>query len=320
MTNQQPTISIIIPAHNEARYIRQCLESILLQDYPKGHVDIFVVDNDSTDQTAEIIHSFPEVQYLFKKNGPVGAVRNFGANHSNSEYLAFIDSDCVAPPQWLTAATKLLRTDPNLVIGGKCQTAPDASWIENDWILGLNQQKTETMDLLGASIIMPRSSFQTVGGFDETITSGEDTQLAHDLRATGYKVEINQEVNVIHLGNAKTLLEFVRRQAWHSENYLQKLNKSLSDPTFILTIAFSLSLFISFTAALLGNYELSGRVFILSASIPLIFTVKRWKRSNKGISFLVKRIVSLYILDTLYLTGRTYGILISIKNIFSKTS
>jgi glycosyltransferase involved in cell wall biosynthesis len=313
MTDQRTTVSVIIPAHNEDAYIRQCLESIILQDYPEDLIEIIVVDNNSTDSTADVTKSFPQIGYFFKKEGPVGAVRNFGVSHSKGEYLAFIDSDCVAPKNWLTTALQLLKTSSQLVIGGKCQTSSDASWIETDWILGVSEQKTEKLDLLGASIIMSRTSFQDVAGFDETVTSGEDTQLTHELRTKGYKVEINQSVNVVHLGNAKTARDFVRRQAWHSENYLQKLSKSLSDPTFILTIAFLLSFFISLTAALLGYYQLGGGALIVSASLPLIFTLKRWKRSGKNIFFLIRRIGTLYILDMLYVVGRVYGLALSTK-------
>jgi glycosyltransferase involved in cell wall biosynthesis len=317
MTDQKPTISVIIPAHNEEAYIHQCLGSIISQDYPADLIEIIVVDNNSTDSTADVTKSFPRVRYFFKKDGPVGAIRNFGVSQSEGEYLAFIDGDCIAQENWLTTALLLLRTSSQLVVGGKCQTSSDASWIETDWILGVSEQKTEKLDLLGASIIISRTSFQDVAGFDETVTSGEDTRLTKKLRTKGYKVEINQSVNVVHLGNAKTVTDFVRRQAWHSENYLQKLSTSLSDPTFILTIAFMVLFFISLTAALLGYYQLASAVIIVTASLPLIFTLKRWKRSGKNLSFLIRRIGTLYILDMLYLVGRVYGLALSTKKALS---
>ena len=68
-------ISVIVPAHNEQKYISQCLKSLIAQDYSKDRYEIIVVDNDSRDRTQEIVKKL-NVRIIEQNTGPVGAVRN----------------------------------------------------------------------------------------------------------------------------------------------------------------------------------------------------------------------------------------------------
>src|SRR5690554_3348158 len=100
-------ISVIVPAHNEEKYISQCLESLTTQDYPKNLYEVIVVDNNSADKTSEIAANF-DVKIIQQSTGPVGAVRNAGAEKAQGEYLAFIDADCIASPNWLSQGAAAL--------------------------------------------------------------------------------------------------------------------------------------------------------------------------------------------------------------------
>src|SRR5690554_7504849 len=110
-------ISVIVPAHNEDKYISQCLESLSTQDYPKSLYEIIVVDNNSADKTSEIAANF-NVKILQQSTGPVGAVRNAGASLAKGGLLAFIDADCVAPKDWLSIGTRALLASDSAAYGG----------------------------------------------------------------------------------------------------------------------------------------------------------------------------------------------------------
>ena len=95
-----PFVSVIVPALNAEAYIKDCLISLLQMDYPPQWREILVVDNGSTDRTAEIIKSLP-VSYLLETQRGVSSVRNGGIKASRGDILAFTDADCVVSRGWL---------------------------------------------------------------------------------------------------------------------------------------------------------------------------------------------------------------------------
>jgi len=89
-----PLVSVIIPAYNSARYIAECLESALQQDYPAR--EIIVVDDGSTDDTATVLSRYADkVRLLTQANQGSAAARNFGIREARGKYIAFLDADDV---------------------------------------------------------------------------------------------------------------------------------------------------------------------------------------------------------------------------------
>ena len=89
-----PFVSVIVPVRNGERTVADCLTSLLELDYPTDSREILVVDNGSTDRTAEIVQRLP-VTYLLEERVGRSHARNRGIEASSSELLAFIDADCV---------------------------------------------------------------------------------------------------------------------------------------------------------------------------------------------------------------------------------
>ncbi len=86
-------VSAIITTYNRADYVARAIRSALEQQLPESEVEVIVVDDDSTDNTPEIVAGFPSVTYLRQPNRKEGAARNNGAAHASGTYLAFLDSD-----------------------------------------------------------------------------------------------------------------------------------------------------------------------------------------------------------------------------------
>lgn len=308
-------ISVIIPAHNEEEYISKCLESLVFQDYPKQSYEIIVVDNNSIDKTLEIAASFG-VKVIEQKIGPVGSVRNAGARQAQGELLAFIDADCVAPTNWLAKGVGLLCSE-EAVFGGGCDLRASPHWIEKAWLL---ENKYPPKELLGCCIFIKKTDFFGVGLFDEKLTSGEDTKLSVSLRNQNHKVKMTEELNVIHLGNAITLKNFFLRQIWHSENYLQNWQETVKDPTFYLLNIFIAGLVFLFLSA--AYQSLVGVVLstVVIAGTPFIFTLKRLLRSKSNHQNL-RNLAAIYFLDFIYLSGRIFGLCVSMwKAVYQSTS
>ncbi len=305
-------VSVIIPAFNEEEYIAECINSLFSQSYPIEKFEIIVVDNNSTDRTADIARDLGVIVYT-KENGPVGAVRNYGALKSTGELLAFIDADCIAPKDWLENGVDYYDNSPEDVFGGGCLLHSNSNWVEDGWLLGEDKNRVPK-NLIGCSIFISRKLFFNISGFDEKITSGEDTKITNILRERNINVRILTNISVIHLGNALNVRAFFKRQLWHSENYIKNINESIKDPVFILAIfniTNIISIFINlfyFTNLLLFN------LFFLML-FPLILSVKRIVRA-KLVRFSIKHFIQIYYLDFLYLTARSVSIIKGVFELF----
>ncbi len=87
-----PTISIIIPTYNSARYLPEAIDSILQQSYP--HYEIIVVDDGSTDNTPAVLGSYQHpIRYVYQENQGVAAARNTGLSLAQGEFVLFLDAD-----------------------------------------------------------------------------------------------------------------------------------------------------------------------------------------------------------------------------------
>lgn len=307
MECSHPFVSVIIPAHNEEKYISECLSSISRQSYPRERYEIIIIDNGSTDKTVELANKF-NVKVFQKKEGPVGAVRNYGTTKAKGEIFAFLDSDCIAPENWISTGVGFLKQNSNIVFGGGYLLREHPYWIERFWLL---ENDTLPKDLLGGAIFITRKLFDEVGQFSERITSGEDTKISEDLRSSGHQVILKRELSVIHLGNPITLRHFIKRQIWHSENYFQNMKGSIVDPTFYILISFSIFIVGIVLSIFLGKTTQIYIFMAAAALLPVILSAKRIFRSSHRTSNLGS-IPFIYILDFCYLLGRTVGLTKSI--------
>lgn len=299
-------ISFIIPCFNEGLHIKSCLNSIEQQQYPRSKFEIIVVDNGSTDNSPSIAREIADhVALLPGKN--VGAVRNHGASLARGELLIFIDADCLVDDQWLTRALALTLNEPESVFGGGCLLPANPHWLEKNWLLEGRQGNTLPTALIGCSIAVNKNSFAEIGGFDESLESGEDTDFSLRALSKGYKVKITRDLNVTHLGNAKTVKAFMRRQMWHARSYATFNANQFKDPIFITTVLFILCL-----PGLLVKPSLFGIVLI---ACPAVLSLKRIARARPKLSSINPP--AIYALDLLYLTGRAAGLINTLFKRFS---
>lgn len=106
-------ISVVIPAYNEEKYIRNCLESLNKQDYKKDF-EVIVIDNGSTDKTGEIAKSFG-VKVIFTPKSNQARARQDGFKMATGEIIATLDADNAAYPNFLSAIAAEFEKDPKLV-------------------------------------------------------------------------------------------------------------------------------------------------------------------------------------------------------------
>lgn len=185
-------ISVVIPAYNAEQYIARAIASCLRQTYPP--VEIIVVDDGSTDNTANVAERFiPWVRVIRKTNGGPASARNAGAAEAAGEWIALLDAD-----DWWFAtklerqAAYLHRSDVGLV---HC--------LSDDRVLNPPQHLTfkDLWDrnwIANSSVLLRHTAFDDVGGFDEAaaLISVEDYNLWLRMAAAGWTIVTCPEVLV----------------------------------------------------------------------------------------------------------------------------
>jgi len=105
-------VSVVMPTYNHARFIGEAIESVLNQTYE--NFELIIIDNYSTDNTAEIVASYKDnrIKYLkFRNHGIIAASRNHGIKNASGEYISFLDSDDIWLPQKLDLQISLMESN-----------------------------------------------------------------------------------------------------------------------------------------------------------------------------------------------------------------
>ena len=115
----RPSISLVIPAYNEERHLKACLDAVAAQtDMP---YEVIVVDNNSTDKTAKIAGSYPFVRLVKESRQGITFANEAGFKAATSELIGRIDADTILEANWIAVAMKFLDTYPDVAaITGKC--------------------------------------------------------------------------------------------------------------------------------------------------------------------------------------------------------
>ncbi|MEK7507757.1 MAG: glycosyltransferase family A protein [Patescibacteria group bacterium] len=186
-------VSFVIPAHNEEKYIGECIESIF--ETRKGFEDateVIVIDNASSDNTKKVSGKYPGVRVIPEPIKGLTRARQRGLIEATGDLIAYIDADSRVPAHWLHIALKEFSLRPNMV----CLSGPfryhDLQWFdktiaETCWYLfaPITYRLIGYM-ILGANFIAKKEAIEKIGGFDTGIDFyGEDTNIARRLSKIG---------------------------------------------------------------------------------------------------------------------------------------
>jgi GT2 family glycosyltransferase len=218
MSHMLPFVSVIIPVLNGEKTIGDCMASLLRTDYPPERHEILVVDNGSTDRTAEIVKNLP-VQYLREERRGAPAARNTGIKASRGELVAFTDADCVVTRGWLGELVRTFDEDRVGGVAGEIFPYPPNTSAERyaARVRSLSPQKYLSRPLLPfavfANLAFRRDVFDRVGHLDEAITMGAEATdfCTRFLRGTGLKLKYAPNAVVFHRYRA-TARRFFKQQ------------------------------------------------------------------------------------------------------------
>ena len=267
-------ISVIVPVFNSAAYLRQCLDSIVAAIQEYGNTELILIDNGSTDGSYEMLHSlYGQLAKIHQVQGAtVAALRNFGAQLASGDYLSFIDSDCVVPRRYFVRAIEILASTKAASTGCKVTMPDHPTWIEETWMRLHEPIRDSYVHYLNsANFIVNRVAFDSVGGFDERLVTGEDAEIGLRLLSGGFKIYQSRSLAVVHLRNPKTLITFFRKEVWHGLGMFGTFKRSALDKPVLMTFLHLFLNLVGLATLLLsrvGVYERLGIFLVLSAFAP----------------------------------------------------
>ncbi len=228
-------VSIIIPTYNHKEILRETLEFLFNQSYPKENYEIVIVDDGSTDGTEKMINSLSppcRLVYLHQDRKGPAIARNLGIKNARGKIIVFIDSDIFSSPDFINEHVKFHRRFGNVVVSGPTVRTDKLKDVFSD----IKRRKfRESLAWSGPSLITSNLSVKKefllkVGGFDgEFVGMGwHDWELGLRLKKLGLKVKRNVEAIVYHykrkrrLSDIPFLCEKRREQGVNAVLYYKK--------------------------------------------------------------------------------------------------
>ncbi|MBN1639413.1 MAG: glycosyltransferase [Ignavibacteriales bacterium] len=201
-------VSVIIPVYNDPSGLRDTLNSLVNQDYPKQQYEIILADNGSNDNTLDMAKSFikkyPELIHIVVENNIKSsyAARNKGIKASNGKIIAFIDADMTVEKDWLSKVVNSL--EKNQVKYFACQVE---IYLKEKNIFGLYNKMTgfPVEDYVinhhfapTCCLIARKSVFDKIGLFDSKFISGGDYEFGNRVFEAGYKLYYDNNIVIRH--------------------------------------------------------------------------------------------------------------------------
>jgi len=190
------TISVIVCAHNEARYLPACLHSVLAQSRIPD--ELLVINNASTDETSLVASQVPHVRVVDEPRKGLVVARETGRRHASGDLLIYLDADCRAPLTWLERIERRFDRDAALLALSGPYRYYDWDWTGRALIRAYDFTLAPATQLLvkhllrvgtifyGGNFAVRKEALERIGGFDTSIEfHGEDTNVGRRLFAIG---------------------------------------------------------------------------------------------------------------------------------------
>jgi len=268
-------LSVYIPCYNAETYVEKSIQSLLGQTRPPD--EILVIDDGSTDRTAEIASKFSVKLIRHESNKGLAAARNTAFRHASHELVAAIDADVYPHKDWLEHLL-VHFDDPRVVgTGGRLieafQDTPADAWRALQLCQDLGEERIiiegDSHKCLGGfGTILRKSTVQEIGGYNESYgTNFEDVDLNERLVRAGHRLIFEPRAIAYH--QRRDTIPSVIRTAWNWEFYFHYFNGGYNN--IGLKILFNFR----FARSLVWNHVRAGRFALLPIDLRLPFQHSR---------------------------------------------
>lgn len=266
------SVSIIIPAHNEAHFITFTVNR--LHEVLKDHVpyEVIIVENASTDGTRDALRTLDDVTVIHvDQKVTVSMARNIGIAAAQLPIIALVDADVLLTAQWaaeLVRQIDQLRQDPLQITGCRYALSESPSWIEKSWFAHMRASGTPYIN--SGNLITTREVMDLVGGFDPGMITGEDVDFCLRAARQGVRLVVNEQFVAHHEGYPRSLLSFFNRELWHGTGDFRNARTFFQSKVAIFSMATTIMVVVSVLCFLLGysttSLALLAIAFLANAS------------------------------------------------------
>lgn len=214
MSSYQYLFTVIIPAYNRCGEVEELLQSLTAQTIDKNLFEVIVVDDGSTDETEKMIEKFKtpssfNLSFLKQDHKGPGEARNLGMANAKGEYLLFVDSDCIADKNWLSAFQNSISDIKPAGFGGPDKVLPSfspiqkaidysmTSFITTGGIRGHSKTKISKYYPRSFNMGVRADVVKEIGGMNQ-LRHGQDIEFSHRIIKTGKPVIKVSDAVVYH--------------------------------------------------------------------------------------------------------------------------
>lgn len=285
------SVSIIVPARNEERTVKSCIDSLVKQRYPKELFELIIVDDDSSDKTTDLIvgmlQEHPEVNIKFIKAnndssfrpGKKSAIKR-GIDNSTAKLIITTDADCVMGNLWLGDIVAFYEQHlPKMIVAPVAirDATTNIELLQRIELMSLVAfsasycRRNQPIMCNGANLVYERSAFFAVEGFKDidTIASGDDVLLMNKF-AKKFPAEIlflKSKNTLVYTKAQGTLKQFINQHIrWSSKGFSNMSSTSI----FVAAIVAGINAALVFSVAFSIFYGKFATIFVVVFAIKLV--------------------------------------------------
>lgn len=221
LLQEKTRVSIVVATYNGGATLAECLDSLGRLNYP--NYEVVVIDDGSTDDTAEILARYPNVRVHRQENKGLSEARNMGIRLATGEIVAFTDSDCVADPDWAYFLVQTMQSQPCAGVGGPNLTPWEERPLHRTVACAPGHATHVLLDSFeaehvpGCNMAFWKSDLLAVGCFDPLFRkAGDDVDIIWRLQDHGERILFAPAAFVWHHRRA-TIGAYLKQQQGYGE-------------------------------------------------------------------------------------------------------
>lgn len=285
-------VSVVIPCFNEEKTIGGCINSFLKQKPD----EIIVVDDNSTDNTQEVVKKIGGIWYIKvgegKNRGPANA-RNLGWKAASGDIIVFKDADAIAGPDYIKKVRQEFeRTGADVLEFSVKPLLPEKTGLIEKCFF----YKEAVLGGLSETVVR-RKVLEALGGFDQELGFGEDRELSS--KYSRFNLVRSDETLEVAISRVSGLREYFERQLWYGRTMIRYLAKT-GDKKVAISFLFSLSLLLLLIITATTRNTKTGGLFLLLALIWILRSLKIGFKVYRSFGFWQ----GLFLIPAVELSGR----------------
>ena len=281
-------VSFIIPHKGREQYLQQTIQSITLQETDLSLIEVIIVtQNDKlTDETLRFQEKISLSVCHRPDSDSISALRNYGAEKANTEYLAFIDADISLSPNWFNCMLEELQLPESdrVLISAIQANSKRANSVERiRTVLNNIQQNSYVDSLHGSNLFLSKATYLSAGGFPEELLTCEDVYFTTNVSKLG-KLYLTSKATFIHLGEDKDHSGLFNKEIWRGLSNLHSFKGRKVPlrelPSIVIPVGLMLLFITSISMLALGFY-IPSIIFASMMLFPVLaYTVRLRKHST----------------------------------------